>query len=243
MDIKYETKECIVAFIDILGSSNAILSDAQKSLNTVHNAYDESVKIYKKLFYKKNILPSVKIFSDNIVIAVPYSKDKGLDAFLAVAIMSAIVQVQFLNHRWLTRGGISYGSYFADEIMVWGAALVKAYTLENSIAIYPRIIIDPDLVGEIGLTNPNLKNKYKTWIRQDEDHLFFINFLNDCLKDLLLYILRQMSETEYQVANNINNLKASQKWLWLSRYLEKRLLDIPESDGENDNAKNESQRN
>ena len=243
MDIKYETKDCIVAFIDILGSSNAIMKDAQKSLNTVHIAYDEAKSIYRNLFDEKKFFPSVKIFSDNIVIAVPYSKDKGLDAFLAVAIMSAIVQVQFLNHRWLTRGGISYGSYFVDEIMVWGTALVNAYYLENSIAIYPRIIIDPDLVGEIGLANPNLKNKYKTWIRQDEDRLFFINFLNDCLKDLLSYVLIQMSETENQIIDNIGNLKANQKWLWLNRYLEKRLLDIPKSNGESDDEENEIQRN
>lgn len=236
MNSKYNTKEYIVAFIDILGSSNAIMKDAQKSLNSVHAVYDESVSIYRKLFDGKKFIPSVKIFSDNIVIAVPYVKDKGLNSFLAVAMMSAIIQVQFLNHRWLTRGGIASGSYFADNIMVWGTALVKAYSLENSLAIYPRIIIDPDLVGEIGLTNPKLKSKTEVWIRQGEDRLFFVEYLNMYLKDLWINILGLMSETEEQIINYRDNLKVCQKWLWFSSYLRKRLSEIEPNGGENDNA-------
>jgi len=229
MNLKYCAKEFIVAFIDILGSSNAIMKNAQESLNTVHTAYDESVSIYRKLFVGGRFAPIVKIFSDNIVIAVPYDKDKGLNSFRAVAMMSAIVQVQFLNHGWLTRGGIASGSYFADNIMVWGTALVKAYSLENSLAIYPRIIIDPDLVGEIGLTNPMLKNKSEVWIRQDEDRLFFIEYLNTNLKDLWINILGLMSEAEEQIIKYKDNLKACQKWLWFSSYLRKRLSEVEPS--------------
>lgn len=64
------TTECIVAFIDILGSSAMIMEDAQKSLEIVHSAYTESIDLFKKIF-KNGKIPSVKIFSDNIVIAVP----------------------------------------------------------------------------------------------------------------------------------------------------------------------------
>ena len=71
--------------------------------------------------------------------------------------ISAIIQVQFLKHGLLTRGGIASGSYFVDDMMVWGTALVKAHSLENSIAVYPRIVVDPELIGDLDLANPNSK--------------------------------------------------------------------------------------
>lgn len=43
---------------------------------------------------------------------------------------------------WLVRGGITIGDFYIDDMFVWGAALVKAYELEEKIAVYPRVILD-----------------------------------------------------------------------------------------------------
>lgn len=220
------TTECIVAFIDILGSSAMIMEDAEKSLEIVHSAYTESTELFKKIF-KNGKIPSVKIFSDNIVIAVPRKNNSLESAFTAVAIMSAIIQVQFLNHELLTRGAICSGSYFADGMMVWGTALVNAYKLEESIAIYPRVIIDPALVGELGLTIPDSPLRAKEWVTQDEDQLFMINYFHKALKERELYILSLMSVAEQKI-NNMKDLKACQKWLWFIYHLQKRLTTLSE---------------
>lgn len=45
----------------------------------------------------------------------------------------------------LARGGISCGNFFKDERMIWGNALIQAYKLEGQIAIYPRIIVEPEI--------------------------------------------------------------------------------------------------
>ena len=81
MSKEYSTQESIVAFIDILGSSKAIMEDAQKSLITVHNAYTESMALFKNLFGDRLSAPNVKIFSDNIVIAVPRKGESGHGAW------------------------------------------------------------------------------------------------------------------------------------------------------------------
>ena len=219
----YKTTECIVAFIDILGSSEMIMADAQKSLEIVHSAYTESIDLFKRIFGDNGKTPSVKIFSDNIIIAVHRQKESEQAAFTAVAIMSAIIQVQFLKHELLTRGAICSGCYFADNMMVWGTALVKAYKLENTVAIYPRVIIDPELIGELKLTLPDSSLRAKEWVIQDEDRLFMINYFHNALKERELFILGLMSVAEQKIINNQQNIKALQKWLWLSNYLIKRL--------------------
>ena len=35
--------------------------------------------------------------------------------------------------------------FFTDDRMIWGNALLRAYKLEGQIAIYPRIIVEPEI--------------------------------------------------------------------------------------------------
>jgi len=223
---KYITQDSIVAFIDILGSSAAITEDANESLNVVHQAYKNSIDFFDDLFGGYKFQPSIKIFSDNIVVSVAHYEDRfKRSAFLAVAMMSAIIQVEFLKKGWLTRGGITSGSFFADEVMVWGSALVKAYTLESTVAIYPRVIIDPALIGELNLAlQPD--THCMTWIRKDKDSLFYVEFLNRCLKHADFFALGLFQIIEKKLSKYHGNTKICQKWLWLSAYLKERLPEL-----------------
>ena len=183
MDTNEKLQEHIVAFIDVLGSKEAIKKDEEKSLKVMYYSYTEAIKLFDYLFENKQIKPRVKIFSDNIVVAVSRYGESGHGAFCAVVMLSAIIQVEFLKHGLLTRGGIASGSFFCDELMVWGKGLVKAYSLESTVAIYPRVIIDPELIGELGLTRTDCPfKKTQKWIVQDEDSLFVADYINGYLK-------------------------------------------------------------
>lgn len=48
MEQKYRTKSAVVAFIDVLGSSEAIKNNANESLNAIHIAYDETIIQFEK---------------------------------------------------------------------------------------------------------------------------------------------------------------------------------------------------
>ncbi len=230
----YNTQECIVAFIDVLGASAAIREDADGSLNAIHSAYDASIKLFHDVFVEKGIIPGVNIFSDNIVVAVPKVPGKEKASFKAVVILSAIIQVEFLKKGFLTRGGIASGSYFIDKVMVWGTALLRGYYLESQVAFYPRVVIDPELVGELGLAFPKSNDAIQTWLRQDNDKLFYVNYLNPALKDTLLFILSNFSQVEEQLAKHIDNPKVSQKWLWFSSYLMNRMGDFQQPEGDDE---------
>lgn len=235
----HKTTDCIVAFIDVLGSSEMIMKNAQESLEIVHNAYTESIDLFKRIFGDNGKIPSVKIFSDNIVVAVPRENNLIQTAFTAVAIMSAIIQVQFLKHSLLTRGAICSGSYFSDDLMVWGTALVKAYKLENSIAIYPRVIVDPKLVSELELTQPDSSLRVKEWVIQDEDRLFMVNCFHKALKERELFIVSLFDLVEEKIVETHDNIKVCQKWLWFSSFIQKRLETISEEQKGESNESNE----
>ena len=236
-DIKnYSTKEAIVAFIDVLGSSAAIQHDADKSLNAVHNAYDKAVKTYKNLFRSYGRIPPVKIFSDNIVLSMPAPAGKERTVFKVIAAMSAILQVAFLEQGYLTRGGIAMGSFFADDIMVWGTALVRAYHIEKEIAFFPRIVIDPDLVAKCALSTAEKENE---WIRRDADHLLYVDYLNRHLKNKLFFLIALSENAFEKVCALQDNAKACQKWLWFSTYVQQKLLEGDGDKKEKQDAENQ----
>lgn len=46
---EYKAEDTVVAFIDILGSSEEMKRDPQNVLNTVHNAYDDALESYNTI--------------------------------------------------------------------------------------------------------------------------------------------------------------------------------------------------
>lgn len=55
MDINEKLQEHIVAFIDVLGSKEAIKKDEEKSLKVMHDSYTETINLFDYLFEDKQI--------------------------------------------------------------------------------------------------------------------------------------------------------------------------------------------
>lgn len=73
----------------------------------------------------------------------------------------------------LVRRIITIGELFIDESMVWENVLLKAYNLENNIAVYPRIVIEYEILHEID------KNKaLYEYIHQDFDNITSLDYLS-----------------------------------------------------------------
>ena len=65
------------------------------------------------------------------------------------------------------------GDFYLDDTIVWGPALLRAYELEDKIAIYPRIILD-EIVTNV-LSGSTIKNDF---VRVDQDGLRFLNYMD-----------------------------------------------------------------
>lgn len=227
-----KTEEYIIAFIDFLGTTNLICSDSQNdSLNYMHNLYQFSIDISKKLDKPESDDLVIKVFSDNIVLAKKLSTDKEQRYKDIACLIKAAARFQITSVSegvgYLVRGGITIGDLFVDEMMVYGKALVKAYGLESKTAIYPRIVFDKKTAYEI--------KKYEnllSFINEDFDGVDFLNYLNNCyfMGEYLQNAFQKMKfeaskKTNERILQNLNWHKN-----YVNKYLiqnnEKRLLDM-----------------
>ena len=228
---EYKSEDAVVAFIDILGSSAEMKNDPENALNTIHNAYDDALAVYIKLFENHKDKIRIRIFSDNIVISCSCEKLGVETAARSVIVLSALIQEKLLHYKVLSRGGIARGDFFSDETMIWGNALVNAYTLESSIAIYPRIVVHPNVISDIKyftMESQGESGNYSTWISQDRDGLCYVDYFHDFsfLKDPLCLLLTFIEDNEERKLRYLDNLKVVQKIIWHGNYLLRKLEEL-----------------
>ena len=92
----------------------------------------------------------ITTFSDNVVISEPVEGPNFHLLLFRLGYMQVIASWSGL----LIRGAITIGDIVHDDSIVFGPALNRAYELESQQAIYPRIIIDPDIGDAFGKLPP-----------------------------------------------------------------------------------------
>lgn len=227
----YKTAPHVVAFIDVLGATNAILRQADESLAVIHTIYKNAATVFP-MFQEPGLeRPKVKIFSDNIVVALSYdATHPKTEALRAVAVMSAALQAEFLVRGWLTRGGIASGDFFMDDVMVWGPALVRVYELESRVAHFPRVVIEPDLAKECGLElilqHTRNTNSLGYAFGRDADGMFRVEPLLDVggfgVTANLIFNSFEKGLLEKRLSEHRGDTKVCQKWIWMAHHVEER---------------------
>ena len=216
MEQKYRTTLAAVAFIDVLGSSEAIKTNADESLNAIHIAYDESIIQLKKYHSEYIYEPKVNIFSDNIILSNDIIEGKEDCALYSIIFFSALLQMNMWVNGLLARGGISCGNFFSDKRMIWGNALIRAYTLEGQIAIYPRIIVETEIAEII---YSMLQSKKVKLLCKDFDGMYFVDSFGINKKEIGLYLIEKfIDDNMIRLKNCQGNLKVYQKVNWLQQY-------------------------
>lgn len=195
-----------VAYLDILGASKYMQDNSEQFLNDLNAIYENAMNdvIFTNVLSKKDI--AIKIFSDNILIAVKTTKQDTDRQSKLVKIINLVgnLYCNALRLGYLVRGSITEGKFYRNKTFVYGKALVEAVKLEEKIAIYPRVIIQDSLVSLI-----------PQYIAQDSDRKYYLNcfiftktFDNTIFK---LGILNQLTKCS-------NNEEAMQKIMWLATY-------------------------
>lgn len=160
-------RQRLVAFIDILGFSALIddLADNPEIHRRVHFAFAHIKSSYQASLSIKTALSDLEIsvFSDSVVITAAPEHIK------AVIWGSGWLQANLLYIGILTRGGVSVGCTIHQNDILYGEGMLKAHHIESKVAVYPRIVLDKDLVS-------NLPNDIKSrFLDEDHDGLWFID--------------------------------------------------------------------
>jgi len=220
-----ETKTSIVAFIDLLGTSEAIKNDqCGANLNAINSILQAAIDMCSD----KHICEAevkVKSFSDNIVFAMDFTDDldseEKIQRIYNILEICAYFQIAAFQLGISTRGGITIGDFFCNDKFVWGNALLRTYELESKIAIYPRIIVDSNIMPFISKLAIQKNNRY---VQTDFDGLIFLDYLSFFEKATRTeYIKRTINDAKRIITTLTNNERAIQKIKWIISYFEREL--------------------
>jgi len=211
--------------------------------------------------------PILQHFTDCVLVSVQIEEDRPVAVYPAlVGLLTgcALSSLRMLLGGTSVRGGISFGygaQIAAGEVV--GSCLVRAYEIEKTDAIYPRIVVDPEFIAQIrpptnppqGWTEDDLSVAAGQWelcegfLTTDQDGNYFIHFLGPATLNLFRHSygeeLAQESVTQLDnvIAENggatslegasHQERKQRAKWCWLHQYWNQCRPRWPHRDGEN----------
>ncbi len=247
----------LLCYVDILGFRDRINStlddvyEIQQTYALLHSMKDYSLA---QRFYPDEepprCLSHFQAFSDLIIRATELN-DKSLlaDALNFECMVLAHAQCrEIFSSGILLRGAMCVGDLFIGDHATFGPALINAYDIESQVAVFPRIVIDHELLrtAREAATLPI----WDDHITRGEDGVYFVDYLfGQCLdrrsfpeensldmigmleshQDFVQELLRAWTKpTEY---------RKRQKAIWLATYhnktvkrLRERLDSFPESE-------------
>lgn len=164
LDDKFVLEDRFVAFVDILGFKSIVDRIEQennednkelKIIKSILNFMDEEANnpnysidlpIYESskegLVVKELGDPRLTYVSDCIII----SAEPTSDGFKALSRKIHKITSDLSFDGVFCRGAITKGKLFHRNKILFGNSYIKAYQLEGSIAIFPRVIVDPEIV-------------------------------------------------------------------------------------------------
>ncbi|MFW2601011.1 hypothetical protein [Aliarcobacter butzleri] len=221
---KYSLKsnEYYCAFLDILGykeKSDKFFAGEYNLKGRFKRAIKVSLKAMqdaKDLKFVNSSKLKIEFFSDSIILTHPVDENK-IDALHNILHFSRILIAHLNLEELFVRGGIAKGEHIFETnehfSFLSSKALEKAYLLESQKAIYPRVVIDKDV-----LKNIDEYNLSEFVIKDKEDFILHyspqsINRDGDNLDDIFLEL-----EDIHKIYINTNEDKVKEKYLWIIKY-------------------------
>ena len=172
-------------------------------------------------------------FSDSVVRVCPIDAEQPLGSLFFELI--SLVHLQFeLAHRGVfLRGGLTVGDVYVDKSTVFGPAMVRAYELESSFAIYPRIVVDPvvfkEYFSQVAMQghphDANVDFEYiDNLLECAEDQIYFVDYLRqgkgemDHPEEFQSYLKDHRERIASSLSEFSTLNRAKQKYLWLANY-------------------------
>ncbi len=135
---KLSTSKYCIAYLDVLGATKFMKDDSDKFLSDLDSIYRTAQKNVNLKHKRTGVNVSVKIFSDNILLALKLKENN--DDIEKILYLAGYIYNNALEYGYPMRGAIVMDNFYENNIFVYGKALVDAVEMEEKLAIYPRII-------------------------------------------------------------------------------------------------------
>lgn len=168
-----------IAFLDVLGFEKLVMSKTPADLQEISGYFDLVRDCIQKLKASNDGVPIGSIvISDSVILSISSGSDnkEKLQRLRDLCIVVREIQFGLAKKNIWMRGGISHGDAFCSisEQQVVGPAYVRAYRLEKEHAKHPRVVLDNQIIKDVGLRSAGalIKNLNESLaVRPDYDIL------------------------------------------------------------------------
>lgn len=165
-----------ICYFDILGYKDFLDKNPDEHKNFLMEVLMSDASI-ESILRNTNTEIELKYraYSDNFIIFFPKFSASKYEALRLLSIIVRKIQIKLLmEFSMIIRGGITCGEFFANDKILFGTGLIKAYDMENSIAQYPRVVIDNEFFKD------ELQElEFKNFIKKDNDEQYYVNYFYD----------------------------------------------------------------
>lgn len=156
------------ALLDVLAYRHLLKRDRESGRLDFQNDLAAALRVFESI---NEAVFRVQAISDTIIMTCV--DHENFPAFLDLL---RSVFVAFLRQGLFVRGGIAYSRHFQNRHLTYSHAVARAYELESQLAVYPRIVLDSNIVEmyEAGSGLPPIRS-----LLCIENGVFFLDVLRD----------------------------------------------------------------
>ena len=221
-DRKPQLAETFVLSLDILGTKATTTEEATRNLEVTENALSRA-NDWASTSDERSV---VRWFSDNLALADPIELEGPEDlAFGFHLITASAVQFALAEMGLFSRGGMTRGAFYADEMFVYGPALIDAYELESKQALTPRVILSEQLASfaleDLRRLQGGSLEVHRKLLAVDNDGMVFVNYLDgvfDEPAETWDSLEAHKQTIEERLTEHRGDPHVHQKYQWLADY-------------------------
>ena len=196
------------ALIDVLAYRSRLEQDQNDGTLSFMEDLEEALNIFNSV---NEAVFGVQAISDTIILTC--SDHSNFIQFLNIL---KDVFASFLSRGLFVRGGVAYSRHFSNKRLTYSHSVALSYKIENRVAIYPRIVIDKNIV-EMYRSSNSLPNIFGKNIFIEQNGIVFLNILTN---DNWAKIYKNAKSIYFRDMDNITiNEGAFLKHKWFENYL------------------------
>ena len=229
----FDYQERVVAFIDVLGFAELIKqSDANPTVRAKLKKLIAINQLFEGFVGKFLGFAEATFFSDCFVLSMQPPDVRALYVIREAGYLCRYLLLQ----GFPCRGAITTGSLYHQGRFIVGPALVKAYQMEQDVAIYPRVILDEATMEHWRneFTPDSAHSDLELLVKQDRDGQHFLDIFHPTWSAAFLpwtefipshdqvptdpgkFLEEARKQIEEGLVANSDNLKVRAKYEWLA---------------------------
>lgn len=202
------TSYTYIALLDVLSYRFRLEQDSSTGEESLKNDLEGALSVFDAV--NADIF-DVQAISDTIIMTC--NTHENFEEFLKIL---KAVYIAFVDKGLYVRGGVAYSRHYQSGRLTYSHALARAYEIESKIAIYPRIMIDKNII-DMYKGGANLPKIFGKNLLASHNGGCFINVIDqDNWCHIYESALAMYKKDQFSL---VNNEAAFAKHQWFENYL------------------------